>query len=162
MLPFRIHWLLWGLAAAVDMPSPLALPEKRQEEHTLRRKMQERQQREGVGIVRGSKIFKKGTLRGWKSSLHAASDLDPNPSKTLPLEYGDSQSKPSAALPKEGIPDPQKQDVDPATPTLRIVGGNVVESTTDYPYYVFWGDGCGGSLIAPDVVLSTWLSSIII
>ena len=35
----------------------------------------------------------------------------------------------------------------------RIVGGVVVTDPSKYPYIVL-GDGCGGSLIAPDVVLS--------
>ena len=35
----------------------------------------------------------------------------------------------------------------------KIVGGNQVSSPDDYPYFVDV-NGCGGSLIAPDVVLT--------
>jgi hypothetical protein len=40
---------------------------------------------------------------------------------------------------------------------INIVGGTDVESPTDYPYYVYWGIGCGASLIAPNVVLSKYI-----
>lgn len=36
----------------------------------------------------------------------------------------------------------------------RIVGGDKVNSSTKYPYMVTWGGNCGGSLIAPDLVLT--------
>jgi secreted trypsin-like serine protease len=35
---------------------------------------------------------------------------------------------------------------------VRIVGGNVA-ADDDYPYFVFW-EGCGGTLIHEDIVLT--------
>jgi trypsin len=36
----------------------------------------------------------------------------------------------------------------------RIVGGTPVQNETQYPYYVYWPNGCGASLIEPNVVLT--------
>ena len=40
----------------------------------------------------------------------------------------------------------------------KIVGGVPVSSNSEYPYYVHWPIGCGGSLISPSVVLSKYLN----
>ena len=45
-------------------------------------------------------------------------------------------------------------------PTTKIVGGSGVGSKNDYPYFVSLDDrNCGGFLIAPDVVLSKFMST---
>ena len=36
----------------------------------------------------------------------------------------------------------------------RIVGGHRVSSPDTYPFFADWHKGCGGSLIAPDSVLT--------
>jgi secreted trypsin-like serine protease len=43
-----------------------------------------------------------------------------------------------------------------APPEDEIVGGNPVDSATDYPYYAYWDvvGGCGATFIAPDMLLS--------
>lgn len=66
------------------------------------------------------------------------------------------------SLPAAAATEPQQAPPHPQFPTTRrnlaasarIVNGHEAKGSPDFPFFVQWFRGCGGSLIAPDIVLT--------